>query len=492
MVTGTTISSTWANNTLSDIANNGLSNCITKDGQQTVTANIPFNNNRLTGVGNGVNAADAATLAQIQSGSAITLTGLSGTGDAIVANSAPAITSYSTGQTFVYVPTATNTIFNPTINISTVGAKTITQSNGSGLWSGALVVGTPYELLYDGTNFRVQSGTLGALIGASSPYALRNRIIDGNFFFWDTGNSFSFTNSGGYTADMWTCNSGSGTGACTITKGTFSPGAEPAGMVTPALNYLSFAQTVGASSGNPFIVHKIESVSTMEGRSATLSLWLWTASGTVNVTSLNATQNFGSGGSTSVVTNFSVNWTVTTTPQKFSVRFDVPSISGKTVGAGDYLGIVLAFPGVSTFSINTAQWQFEDCPAGAPAAGLPTPFEIRPIPLEQQLLSRYLQGIPNASGVAFASGTVTSTTAAFASYPIYPMRATPAITTVTASGSPALRLTGGFTPTGNATLSMGTGQQLLISQVLTGGTAWQSCFAVCTGGSQNIVLDARL
>lgn len=42
VVTGTTISSTWANNTLSDIASNGLSNCVLKDGTQVITANIPM------------------------------------------------------------------------------------------------------------------------------------------------------------------------------------------------------------------------------------------------------------------------------------------------------------------------------------------------------------------------------------------------------------------------------------------------------------------
>jgi len=42
VVAGTVISSTWANNTLNDIANNGLSNAITKDGQTTATAGIGF------------------------------------------------------------------------------------------------------------------------------------------------------------------------------------------------------------------------------------------------------------------------------------------------------------------------------------------------------------------------------------------------------------------------------------------------------------------
>lgn len=41
VVTGTVISSTWANNTLSDIAT-GLTNCVTKDGQTTATAKVSF------------------------------------------------------------------------------------------------------------------------------------------------------------------------------------------------------------------------------------------------------------------------------------------------------------------------------------------------------------------------------------------------------------------------------------------------------------------
>lgn len=160
VVTGTTISSTWANQTLGDIANNGLSNCITKDGQQTVVANIPFGGFRAINLANGVSASDAATVGQIQSGAALTLVGIGGTGDAITANATPAITAYTLGQQFVYIPTATNTVSNPTINISTVGAKTIVQSTGASLSPGALAVGTPYEIYYDGTNFRVMSGVL--------------------------------------------------------------------------------------------------------------------------------------------------------------------------------------------------------------------------------------------------------------------------------------------------------------------------------------------
>src|SRR2546429_8934802 len=49
-VTQTVISSTHFNNVVNDIAT-GLSLCLTKDGQQTATANIPFGGFRATNVG---------------------------------------------------------------------------------------------------------------------------------------------------------------------------------------------------------------------------------------------------------------------------------------------------------------------------------------------------------------------------------------------------------------------------------------------------------
>src|SRR6478735_4516887 len=39
----------------------GLTNCITKDGQTTITQNIPFNSKRATGLADPINDQDAAT-----------------------------------------------------------------------------------------------------------------------------------------------------------------------------------------------------------------------------------------------------------------------------------------------------------------------------------------------------------------------------------------------------------------------------------------------
>jgi hypothetical protein len=64
VVTNTTISSTWANNTLTDIAT-ALTNSIAADGQTTVTGNIQMNNNKLTGLAVGTTTGDSVEYSQL-------------------------------------------------------------------------------------------------------------------------------------------------------------------------------------------------------------------------------------------------------------------------------------------------------------------------------------------------------------------------------------------------------------------------------------------
>lgn len=64
VVTGTVISSTWANQTLADLSANGLSNALTKDGQTTPTANIPLGGFKLTGLAAATLAGDAVRYEQ--------------------------------------------------------------------------------------------------------------------------------------------------------------------------------------------------------------------------------------------------------------------------------------------------------------------------------------------------------------------------------------------------------------------------------------------
>ncbi len=70
VVTATTIQSSWANTTLSDIGT-ALSSCVLKDGTQTITANIPMAGFKFTGLGAGSSAGNSLRYEQVFSTSAI-------------------------------------------------------------------------------------------------------------------------------------------------------------------------------------------------------------------------------------------------------------------------------------------------------------------------------------------------------------------------------------------------------------------------------------
>lgn len=61
---GTTISSTWANTTLNNIAA-ALTDSLAADGQTTATGNLKMGSNRITGLANAIADTDAATLGQV-------------------------------------------------------------------------------------------------------------------------------------------------------------------------------------------------------------------------------------------------------------------------------------------------------------------------------------------------------------------------------------------------------------------------------------------
>lgn len=151
VVTGTTISSTWANNTLSDIAT-GLSNCITKDGQTTPTANIPMGSNRLTGLAAATSRTDAIQYAQVQDGSPTYLTSPSGT-NTVTATAPNTMAAYAAGQVFRFIPANTNTGAT-TLNINSIGAKNVYWKNAACI-GGELVQNVPVEVIYDGTQFQI-------------------------------------------------------------------------------------------------------------------------------------------------------------------------------------------------------------------------------------------------------------------------------------------------------------------------------------------------
>jgi hypothetical protein len=64
VVTGTTITSNWANTTFSDVAT-ALTGSVAADGQTPMTGPLQMTNNKITGVANGTASTDVATIGQI-------------------------------------------------------------------------------------------------------------------------------------------------------------------------------------------------------------------------------------------------------------------------------------------------------------------------------------------------------------------------------------------------------------------------------------------
>lgn len=176
VVTGTTISSTWANNTLSDIAT-GLSTTLTKDGQSTPTADIPMGGFKVTGLGAATLDGDAlrfqdkttfiadfATKAgvQVQTYTAFTT---AGTTTAYTLTPTPAIGSLVAGQRFRVKFNAANTTQTPTLAVSGLAATALKVYDAAGAKQnpavGALALDMLTDVEYDGTDYVVMTPAPG-------------------------------------------------------------------------------------------------------------------------------------------------------------------------------------------------------------------------------------------------------------------------------------------------------------------------------------------
>ena len=134
----------------------GLSNSIAKDGQTTITANIPFNSKKITGLANGSARTDSIALGQVQDGTYRTLGTLGGSADTYTASPSPAITTYTTGSEFNLKVNADNTGAS-TLNVSAIDPKDIKKYDGAGavvdLEAGDLQQDQYHKVIYDGTDF---------------------------------------------------------------------------------------------------------------------------------------------------------------------------------------------------------------------------------------------------------------------------------------------------------------------------------------------------
>lgn len=228
----------------------------------------------------------------------------------------------------------------------------------------------------------------------------RNKIINGNFDFWQRRTSAAgpSTTAAGFLADRWAAYvSGLGGGAWTFntsrqafTVGQTDVPGEPI-YYHYMQNYISGASSAAWSG----MIQSIEDVRLLQNKTVCVSFWAkGSVAGTLNVS---LDQYFGSGGSSAVyISGKAIN--LTTSWQKFSFVFGVSSISGKTLGTGHYT--YLRFwtyanaSAASSFKLTEAinytgylalaRVQLE-------IGNSPTEFEVRSIDAELALCQRYYE-----------------------------------------------------------------------------------------------------
>jgi hypothetical protein len=176
----------------------------------------------------------------------------------------------------------------------------------------------------------------------------KNKLINGDFGI----NQRAFTTtttSGTFGFDRWLMSASNGTS--TYSAQTFTAGAAPVAGYE-GINFArmdSTGQTL--TSALTFLQQRIEDVRSFANQTITVSFWAKAASGTPKV-SIETDQQFGSGGSTRVTT-YGGQVTLSTSWARYSVSFAVPSVSGKTIGTGSYLGLYLWTSAGSDFNSRT-------------------------------------------------------------------------------------------------------------------------------------------
>lgn len=132
----------------------GLSQCITKDGQTNPSANLPMNGFKHTGVANASARNQYAAAGQVQDDGFNYVATVGGTADAITLTPSPAITAYAAGQRFTFIAGANNTGAT-TVDISGLGTKNIRRDASTALSAGDIKQNRLHIIVYDGTQFQL-------------------------------------------------------------------------------------------------------------------------------------------------------------------------------------------------------------------------------------------------------------------------------------------------------------------------------------------------
>jgi hypothetical protein len=284
-----------------------------------------------------------------------------------------------------------------TADIATMQPEVAANTSGVAANAGNITTNTgditALKTKTDNTNTAVAANT-AALALVNPVGGFKNKIINGNFDFWQRGVSNAAASALRYLADRWPA---AATGS-TIAQSQLT--ATPGQTVIPN-NPVYYTRCVVASVAGAAnyaqLWQTIEDARLLSSKTVTVSFWA--RADAAKPISVAITQAFGSGGTVTpelVTPGVLVN--LTTVWQKFTVTFTLQSVAGATFGTNNNSGTILHFwmDAGSNFNgptggmiqqsgtFDIAQIQLEE---GTHA----TQFEARPYAVELALCQRYYE-----------------------------------------------------------------------------------------------------
>jgi len=263
----------------------------------------------------------------------------------------------------------------------------------------------------------------------------RNVLINGRFQLWDYATTQTTTGYG--SANRWLFTH-TGVSTKTVTRQTFYPTGSALAAVTvpnaPSYFVRQVLPAVAAGAGNSCLMQqRIEYVKTFNGTKATLTFWA-KADAPKNI-AVSLDQFFGVTGASAAVNGNGVLVAITASWAKYKVTFDVPSITGKTLGTdvSDYLSVNFWLSAGSNFNARSGTLgeqagTFEIAEVQFESGSIATDIERRPESDEQRLSNRFYQA-STSTFASIMSGDVTSGQTYYAQYDFKDtMRAIPTIT----------------------------------------------------------------
>lgn len=278
------------------------------------------------------------------------------------------------------------------IKIKSAGGGSITLDVPSTAVDTTLLLPTANGVTLFSNNSPVLTGNV-AVSGANSyisingdnvmPYTMKNRIINGDFNFWQRGTTFTVVNSvNTYSADRFRTEGFSAN--TTISQQSFAGGQTD--VPDNPIYYCRVALNNTNTSGYWAFQQRIESPQVMRGFGTyTLSFWVRASSGTV-----------AAGGWYYGINGPVAGPALTTTWQKVTQTVTISSSASESAG---YVTAYLVYLAQNTaaLSIDVAHVQVE-------AGPIATPFEFRPYGMELALCQRYYE---TNYDIGTSPGTVT-------------------------------------------------------------------------------------